>query len=103
MTTPLVLAIEPLRVLAVEPLHAAGEGLLGSLDDQVSVSRHQDVGVDDPLVSARGLAEELDKAEVVRSGSEDPFPFVAAGRQMPDGAGILESQRSRHTQPSLPR
>src|SRR5450830_670421 len=68
------------------PLHAAGEGRLRCVDDQVIVVGHQLVFVHDPLVAFDGVAEELEKAEAVGIAQEDVLVVVAATEQVPGGA-----------------
>jgi len=54
-----IVAIEPLRVLAVDGLHACGEVGLRGLEQEVVVVLHQAVAMDQPPPASRDLLDEF--------------------------------------------
>jgi hypothetical protein len=52
-----VTPIEPLRVDAVQALHARGKGRLGGVDSQVIVVGHLAVGEDAPLEAPHNIVQ----------------------------------------------
>src|ERR1700682_954591 len=102
MARTIVTAIEPLSVLAVHPLHPARERRLGRLEHEMEMIRHQGVRMDDPAEPANGLGEDAEEHQVIFVAEVDVAAVVAAGGDVPDGAGLLESEWSGHP-PRLPR
>ena len=70
-------AIEPVRVLAVEPVHPFREVRLGRLQNEVKVVRHQHPGGDAPAEALDGFAEETQEGEAIVVGAEDGAALIA--------------------------
>lgn len=73
-----VLLVERLGVDAVEPLHAGGQEVAGSGDDQVVVVGHQAERLAPPFVASNAGAEERNEPEVVVVVEVDPTPLDPA-------------------------
>ena len=71
-------SVEPLRVLAVHPLHAARERHLGCFDDEVVVIGHECVRVDDPAKAPDSLGEDGEELQVILVVAIDILAIVAA-------------------------
>src|SRR5258708_17557014 len=63
---------------------------------------HEGVGMDDPAEAPDGLGEDAEEHQVILVAEVDVAAIVAAGSDMPHGAGMLESEWSGHA-PRLPR
>src|SRR5436190_6825169 len=74
MAFPLVPAVEPLGIDAVEAVAAVGELVAQGFDDEVVVVRHQAEGVNEPVVALHHVCEEP---------QEEPAVVVAAENRRP--------------------
>jgi hypothetical protein len=61
MTAPAVAAVESLGVQTTEAMHAGGQPLAGSLDEQMEMGSHQAPGMQLPVEAVRRLLEEKDE------------------------------------------
>jgi hypothetical protein len=73
-------------------VHSSREGGDWSLDEKVVVVRHEDERVQDPAVDLDRPDEKIEKRGAVGFRAIDVLTLVAALRDVPDRAGILESQ-----------
>jgi hypothetical protein len=93
--------VEPLRLLAVEPVHPDREVSIGSLDHEVIVVCNEAVGMAPPRqardYSFKG-AEEEDSIAIVY---EDFLTAIPAGGDVVDTARYEESWATRHSK-SMP-
>ena len=83
-------------------MHAAREIGLRRLNDEMEVVGHEHPGGKTPAEAIDHRAEEAEEGLAVRVGAEDVFAFVAAGGDVVDGAGILDTKRTCHNAPEDP-
>ena len=91
-----VLAVEALRVDAVEPAEAVGERLAGAGEDDVHVVRHEAEGDHAPAVRRGDVAEEGQEREPVGVVAEHGAAVDASGGDVVDAVGEGAARRSRH-------
>jgi hypothetical protein len=77
-----VAAVEALRVDAVQPLHAGGEGIPPRRNDEVVVVPHQAEHAAAPLVARDHVDEELEEGEAIATVAVDRDPARAARRDV---------------------
>jgi hypothetical protein len=82
MPAPAVTPIEPLRVQAVESVHAAGERLSWRLDNEMEVRPHETPRVQAPAKAPRCLAKQTDERLPVRVVDEDVDSAGSARRHV---------------------
>lgn len=75
---PVVAAVEPDRVEAVQALQAGGELGLRRPDDQVEVIRHQRPGMELPALSSGDISEQPHPGVAVERVEDDRAPLDSA-------------------------
>src|SRR5215831_2972123 len=88
--------VEPLRVDAVQPMHATRDVCVGRLHEKVIVVRHQAVRMAAPFQRGNDLFKQLQESESVARVREDCFLAIPAGRYVVDRAWELRARRARH-------
>jgi len=71
-------SVERLRVLAIEPLHAARKCLRRQLDHQVNMIAHQHVRCDGPVEALHAGAEQRDEEFAVGVIAKNVLTRIAA-------------------------
>src|SRR4051794_4265924 len=103
MTPALVLPVEPAGVRTVQPVHAAREVCLGSLNDEMKVVRHQHPHRDAPAESPGRLAEKVHECDPIVVTEKDWTPFIAARGDVVHSAREFNAKWSCHSSPRFPR
>jgi len=93
---PVVGAVKPLGIHAVDLPHAAGEAHLGRLDEEVVVVRHEAIGMADPVTTLDGIAEDPQERLTVDISEEDGFAGITSGGHVVEGAGELDPEWPCH-------
>jgi hypothetical protein len=88
--------VEVPRVLAIQPLHAAGQVRVRRLNEQMEVVRHEATRVDAPAVSARHPISDLEEPLPIVVILEDRLSPVPASSDVIDAAGDLDPGSSWH-------
>jgi hypothetical protein len=96
VTTVVVTPVEPLRVHAVQPVHAARDVCFRRLDEEVIVIRHQAIRMADPSQEVDHLLNQLEEAEAVAGVDEDLLLAVSPRRHVIRGAVSLKARRAGH-------
>jgi hypothetical protein len=96
MAAAFVPAVEPQRVDAVQPLHAAREVRDGRRDDEVVVRRHQAVGVDVPAEALDAVGQQREERPPVDAVAVDRCVVDAERRDVEDAVGQKCTKRARH-------
>jgi hypothetical protein len=91
VSVQVVTAVKPLRVSAVEPMHARGKIRTVDLDDHVVVVRHQAVAEASPRAVFDDATEELQESIAVAVILEEALPAVAARGEVIDAASDLNA------------
>jgi hypothetical protein len=82
-----VALVEPLRVRAVEEVHAGGHALAGRVDQQVEVVLHRADRVDLPVEAERGEGQEAAEVLVVERRLEQVLAPGRVGGDVIDPVG----------------
>ena len=90
VTNPFVSTIEALRVAPVELMHPPREIRFGSLQEQVVVIAHQNVGMDPPEHDLDDAAYQAKELLTIDPVAKDLALFVASARDMPERAGVIQ-------------
>jgi hypothetical protein len=85
------LAIEP-----VELAHAARQRGFRRLEEKMVMVAHEDVSVKAPPKQLDSASDDAQEGLPIRIVPHDLSPLIAAARNVPDGSGILEAERTTH-------
>src|SRR5438105_8374370 len=96
MSPASVLAVERLCIRSVEEPHSLRELLLGRLEDEVVVIRHQAEDLDVPVVAPNGEREEPQEEAAVVVVEEDRDPSGAASGAVEEAVGLFAATLPRH-------
>ena len=86
-----MLAVEILRVIAIQVAHATRELALSGLYDKVVVIAHLAIGMHDKVEPFAGLAEQRQPGQAVTVGAEDGAAPVTACGNVVEGVVMLDS------------
>ncbi len=84
------------QLAALERLHAPGKVGLGSLEDDMQMVAHDGEGIDAPATTKCRSTEVFQEPVAVEIIAYDHLPAVAAGHDVIDGIGVLETKSSGH-------